>query len=79
MNDYIPVACSFHDRLKHLAISRQPCRIRYVVEGRESSLEGRIRDIITAASAEYLFMDDDSAPIRLDHIVEITAAEAQVR
>lgn len=79
MNDYIPVACGFHDRLEHLAMSRRHCRVRYVTEGRESSREGRIRDIITAAGAEYLIMDDDSAPIRLDHIVEIASAEAQAR
>lgn len=79
MSDYVPVACSFHDRLEHLAMRRIPCRIRYLAEGRELFRDGLIRDIMTASGAEYLVLEGDAERIRLDRIVGIEPAPVQLR
>jgi len=79
MNEYVPVACSFHDRLEHLAMRRTTCRIRYREDGSERVVEGRIKDIVTTGSAEFLVLAEDAGRIRLDYILDIGPADVQPR
>lgn len=72
MSDYVSIACSFHDRLEHLAMRRRHCRIRYQENGHEALIEGRIQDILTTGGAEYLVLANGEGRIRLDRILEIT-------
>ena len=71
MNDYTPVACSFHDQLEHLAIRRTKCRIFYRQDGEEMSVEGRIADILVSDGAEYVIIEPDGLRIQLDRIQRI--------
>lgn len=71
MNDYTPVACSFHDQLEHLAIRRTNCRIFYRQNGEELTIEGRISDILVSDGAEYAILEPCGDRIRLDRILTI--------
>lgn len=70
MDAYIPVACSFHDELEHLALRRTRCRFR-LAAGDAVDAEGVIADIVTAGKAEYVVLEGSGRRIRLDHIAEI--------
>jgi len=70
MDAYIPVACSFHDELEHLAMRRTPCRFRLANDDAVDA-EGVIADIITSGGAEYVVLEGSGRRIRLDHIKAI--------
>jgi Rho-binding antiterminator len=71
MPDYVPVACSFHDRLEHLALGGKVCTVTFVEAGREQVAEGRIADIITSRGAEFIVLAGSGDRIRLDRIRDI--------
>jgi len=77
MTEYRPVACSFHDQLEHLAMRRVRCRIQVRENGVDRVIEARIKDIRTTKGAEYLVLDGEAGLVRLDHILEIGAADDQ--
>lgn len=77
MTDYVPVACSFHDQLEHLAMRRTRCRFHYRSGDGQASVEGKVADIVTADGAEYLVLADGGARIRLDAINRIEELSAQ--
>ena len=70
MDAYVPVACSFHDELEHLAMRRTRCRFRLAGDDAVDT-EGVIADIITAGGAEYVVLEGSDRRIRLDHIAAI--------
>lgn len=76
MNDYRPIACSFHDRLESFAVLRVPCRIVFAdTDGAERELVGRIRDVRVRDGAEYLLIDG-GPEIRLDLLRSVERADS---
>lgn len=71
MKDYVPIACALHDRLEHLALRQQRCRIDYASGSGESHINGVVADILTADGAEYLVVAETGQRIRLDAIIAI--------
>lgn len=70
MDAYIPVACSFHDELEHVAMRGTRCRFR--LAGDDSvDAEGVIADIVTDGGAEFIVLKSSGRRIRLDHIAAI--------
>ena len=72
--DYVPISCSFHDRLEALATLRRRARIRFrdrdgVLHDREAT----VKDVCSRDGAEYLSIGTGEV-VRLDHLVEVDGA-----
>lgn len=68
---YEPIDCSLHDRLEALATVGRNCRVVYLDDaGRVRELEGRIVDVFTRSSAEFLEFESGQV-IRLDRIESV--------
>lgn len=66
MTDYVPIACSLHDRMEAAAVRRTTVEVEWTSERGATVSRGSIDDIRVRDGAEYLIIGDES--IRLDRI-----------
>lgn len=69
---YVPISCSYYDRLEAWAVRRERVHIRYMQPGHEAEelVTGVIADLFSKDNAEYLELKSGQR-IRLDHLVSI--------
>lgn len=70
--DYVPIACAFHERLEFAVLRRQRLRIRFRENGGEQELLALPTDVLTGGGAEWLDFcteDGQSGRLRLDSLV----------
>ena len=69
---YIPISCSYYDRLEAWAVRREPVKIQFQDLAQEKSVEteGIIVDLISRDKVEYLVLDTGEI-IRLDHLITV--------
>jgi transcriptional antiterminator Rof (Rho-off) len=69
---YVPIDCDQHSALEVLAMRRTAVSLQAVDDaGVEILLQGRVRDLVTRAGAEFLVLEDEERcrySIRLDHL-----------
>jgi len=70
-DSYIPVDCLLVDWIEIYATKKQKIKIVFTVNGEEKNIEAVIKTWQTNAGSEYLLLQNEHAPIRLDHIVNI--------
>lgn len=74
-DDYVPIDCTFHDRLEHWAVLRKPVAIVYVEAGQPRQVEAVITDVFAADGADHAWLDPtDNGPrirLRLDRIISV--------
>jgi Rho-binding antiterminator len=69
---YLPIDCSFYDRLEHYATLKSYIQIRFndtqnqIIETRD-----RIVDLVQKDKVEYLILESYDKPIRLDELMEV--------
>ena len=65
---YIPISCSFHDRLEAAATMRRPVTLSYAGFDGEIEVTGQIvEDVFTREGAEYLRLNS-GLELRLDSL-----------
>lgn len=74
MEEYTPVPCNFYDQLEAFATLGTPCEIRFLQDGRPVIVKGKITDLYTRESVEYLKMDN-GMEIRLDKITSVNGIQ----
>ena len=68
---YIPINCSYYDRLEAWATLKTEVSVDYLNEREEpENTKGYIKDLITKEGAEYVLLSDDKL-IRLDYLLKI--------
>lgn len=68
---YIPISCSFYDRLEAWAIQCQHVEIQYRdVSGVESTVITLINDLQAKEGVEYAMLDN-GLQIRLDQLIQV--------
>lgn len=67
---YIPIDCSFYDRLEEAATLRREVRLRYRDGDMEAEVRGVIADLGIADGAEWLTMEDGFR-LRLDQLIAL--------
>jgi len=70
-DNYIPVECSLVDWIEIYATKKERVKISYLVNGELGHIEAIIKTWQTSNGAEYLILNEDHVPIRLDHIVKL--------
>lgn len=70
MKSYLPISCQQYDILEILASRQQPTSVVYTnAEEVIVRKEGvRLKDLQTIRGEEFLWLDDESEPIRLDRL-----------
>lgn len=72
-NDYVPIACAFHERLEFAVLRRQRLRIRYQEGEQVVERTALPTDVETRNGAEWLHCQDADGMrwiLRLDQIIE---------
>lgn len=72
--EYVPIDCSFHDRLESLAVHRTLVPIEVVEDGTATRLDARVIDVYSRDGAEYVKLtarDNSEHEFRLDHLVSV--------
>ena len=73
--EYIPIDCSFYDRIEYYAVRREPVLIRFKdEEGKEREIRMRIADTKTGKAGEFAILEDGSS-IRMDHIISLNGID----
>lgn len=68
---YLPIDCSYYDRLEAWATLREDCSIIWSdQEGVNHLIKSRIFDLILKGGVEYLVAENDLY-LRLDHLVSV--------
>jgi Rho-binding antiterminator len=68
---YIPISCTFHDRLEAIATMRRPVRIDYrTPAGDVQSIDAGITDLFATNREEYVLLATGEA-VRLDRLVRV--------
>ncbi len=68
---YIPIACSFYDRIEEAIVLRKVVRLAYLQpDGTERCIETRLKDTQTQDKGEFLLLPEGE-PIRMDRIVSL--------
>ncbi len=67
---YKIISCNLYDTLEYLAIKKQKCKISYISENKEKTIEDIITDIISSNKKEYAILKSNKK-IRLDKIISI--------
>lgn len=71
MTPYVPIDCSFHDRLLAHATLRQTVEITFRTEANApQTVHARITDVYTREGAEYCVLSTGET-IRLDRLVRV--------
>lgn len=65
---YRPISCDFYDRLEEAATLKLNITLRYLQDGREKSVSGRITDLCVREGVEWLSLDHGFT-LRLDHLI----------
>ena len=68
---YIPISCTFYDRLEEWATLRKECEIEYRQDSEKiKSIQGRIVDFFIKEGIEYLKLKSGEE-IRLDYLISV--------
>ena len=68
---YIPINCSYYDRLEAWATLQTEVIIDYLnEEGELANTRGYISDLVTKEGAEYILLSDTQL-IRLDYLLKV--------
>jgi len=75
MSDYLPINCTFHDRLEHWSILKKSVTIVYLEENQLRETRALISDVFAQGEAEFacltLANTDARVLVRLDRIVSV--------
>lgn len=75
MKEYIPISCTFHDRLEHWSVLRQNVSIVYLDGNEEREVTAVISDVFARGGADYALLtpsdEGRKVKVRLDHIVSV--------
>ena len=67
---YRPINCSFHDMLLAKATFKESCKIQYLEDKNQHTIQDIIVDVYTKDKAEYMVLKQGLI-IRLDYIISI--------
>ncbi|MBT3449835.1 MAG: hypothetical protein HOC28_05960 [Bacteroidetes Order II. Incertae sedis bacterium] len=72
---YIPISCTFHDRLEHWSVSKTTVEVIYLVDDKTTEVRAVISDVFARNGADYALLapSDDRAAfmVRLDYILSV--------
>ena len=72
---YIPISCTFHDRLEHWSILKTPVTVLFLIDGVTTEVRAVISDVFARNGADYALLapTDDRAAfmVRLDYILSV--------
>lgn len=71
---YVPIDCSFHDRLESLAVRRLVVPVAVREAGTTRAFEARIADVFSRDGAEFARLvteDGSEVEVRLDQLVSV--------
>jgi len=75
MKEYVPISCTFHDRLEHWAVLRKNVSIVYLDGNEQREVTAVISDVFAEGGADYAVLtpsdDGRAVKVRLDHIVSV--------
>lgn len=72
--DYVPIDCSFHDRLESLAVQRMVVPIQVREADSTRTFEARIADVFSRDGAEFALLATPGGAeieVRLDRLVSV--------
>ena len=69
---YVPISCSYYDRLEAWAVRKERVHIRYMPPEHEAEVyvTGIIKDLFSKDNAEYLELTSGQR-IRLDYLISV--------
>lgn len=71
MKPYLPIDCSYYDRLEAWATLKQTCVIRWMdQDGHRQEIKSKINDLLLKDGVEYLLADNNLI-IRLDQLISV--------
>lgn len=71
MKPYLPINCSYYDRLEAWATLKQACNILWLdQEGIKHEVNTKINDLLLRDGVEYLIAENNLA-IRLDQLISV--------
>jgi Rho-binding antiterminator len=72
MEKYAPISCDFYDWIEHYATKKEWVTIKYKdAQGEEQTVQRLILTTLTQVDGEYLLLNADLPPIRLDRLISI--------
>ena len=74
-NEYIPISCTFHDRLEHWSVLKTIVTVVYQVDGDTHTVSAVISDVFARDGADYALLapsdERDAFMVRLDYILSV--------
>ena len=67
MDKYKPIDCDLHDKLEDAAVRQVPVQI----ELNTGSITGIVVNVRTVGDEEFLILQDEPDPIRLDRVISV--------